>query len=52
MKYEPGKQNALADALSRRPDYELVQVTTLSSSVTDLLRAAYAEDELGISRTD
>ena len=35
----------MADALSRRPDYELVQVTTLSSSVTDLIRAAYAKDE-------
>ena len=39
VKYKPGKQNALADALSRRPDYELAHVTTLSSSVTDLIRA-------------
>ena len=45
VKYKPGKQNALADALSRRPDYELAHVTTLSSSVTDLIRAAYAKDE-------
>ena len=45
MKYKPGKQNALADALSRRPDYELAHVTTLSSSVTDLLRMAYDKDE-------
>ena len=45
VKYKPGKQNALADYLSRRPDYELAHVTTLSSSVTDLIRAAYAKDE-------
>ena len=44
VKYKPGKQNALADALSRRPDYELAHVTTLSSSVIDLIRAAYAKD--------
>ena len=31
--------------LSRRPDYELAHVTTLSSSVNDLFRAAYAKDE-------
>ena len=42
MKYKPGKQNALADALSRRLDYELSHVTTLSSSAIDLIRAAYA----------
>ena len=29
-KYKPRKQNTLADALSRRPDYELAHVTTLS----------------------
>ena len=34
----------MADALSRRPDYELVLVTKLSSPVTDLIRAAYAKD--------
>ena len=45
MKYKPGNQKALADALSRRPDYELAHVTTLSSSVTELIRAAYAKDE-------
>ena len=45
VKYKPGKQNALADALSRQPDYELDHVTTLSSSVTDLIRADYAKDK-------
>ena len=45
VKYKPGKQNALADALSRRPDYELAHVTTLSSPITDLIRAAYAKDD-------
>ena len=42
-KYNPGKQNASADALSRRPDYELAHVTTLSSSVTDLISAALCQ---------
>ena len=45
VKYKPGKQNALADALSRRPDYELAHVTTLSSQMTDLIRAVYAKDD-------
>ena len=45
VKYKAGKQNALADALLRRPEYELAHVTTLSSAVTDLIRAAYAKDE-------
>ena len=45
VKYKPGKQNALTDTLSRRSDYELAHVTTLSSSVTDLIRAPYAKDE-------
>ena len=47
VKYKPGKQNALADAdaLSRRPDYELAHVTTLSSSLSNLIRAACARDD-------
>ena len=35
----------MSDALSRRPDYDLAHYTTLSSSVTDLIRSAYAKDE-------
>jgi hypothetical protein len=42
VKYKPGRQNGLPDTLSRRPDYELDHVTMVSSSVADLIRAAYA----------
>ena len=45
VKYKPGKQNALADALSRRPDYELAHLMTLSSSISELIRAGYARDD-------
>ena len=34
----------LADALSRRPDYELAHVTTLSSPIEELIRVAYPRD--------
>ena len=47
--YKPGKKNTLADALSRRPDYNLAHVAILSSSVTDLIRASYAKDEQCVS---
>ena len=45
VKYKPGKQNTLANALSRRPDYDLAHVTILSSSIADFIRASYAKDE-------
>ena len=44
VKYEPSKQNVLADALSRRPDYELAHVTTLTSPIKELIRVAYPGD--------
>ena len=44
VKYEPGKQNVLADALSCMPDYELAHVTTLSSPIEELIRVAYSRD--------
>ena len=45
LKFNPGQQNALADALSRRTNYELAHVTALSSSTTDLIRTEYSKDE-------
>ena len=35
----------MADALSRRPNYEIAHVTILSSSITDLIRASYAKND-------
>ena len=45
VKYKPGKLNLLADALSLRPDYDLAHVTTLSSSISDMIRTAYTRDD-------
>ncbi|KAE9318100.1 hypothetical protein PR003_g18326 [Phytophthora rubi] len=45
VEYKPGKQNVLADALSRRPDYELAHLAYLESPLYELLREAYADDD-------
>ncbi|KAE9291233.1 hypothetical protein PF008_g25382 [Phytophthora fragariae] len=45
VEYKPGKQNVLADALSRRPDYELAHLTYLESPLYELIREAYADDD-------
>ncbi|KAE8971903.1 hypothetical protein PF005_g27439 [Phytophthora fragariae] len=46
VEYKPGKQNVLADALSRRPDYELAHQAYLESPLYELIREAYAVDDL------
>ncbi|GMF44949.1 unnamed protein product [Phytophthora fragariaefolia] len=45
VEYKPGKQNVLADALSRRPDYELAHLAYLASPLYELIREAYATDD-------
>ena len=45
VNYKPGKQNVLVDSLSRRPDYELDHVTSLSSPIEDPIRVAYPRDD-------
>jgi hypothetical protein len=44
--YKPGKQNTVADALSRRSDHqqELANISTVSCDVPDLIRLAYPND--------
>ncbi|KAG3078282.1 Transposon Tf2-9 polyprotein [Phytophthora idaei] len=45
VEYKPGKLNVLADALSRRPDYELVHITRVTTDRYDRIRMAYRNDE-------
>ena len=35
----------MADALSRRPDYEFSHITTVTSPIPELIRSAYAEND-------
>ncbi|POM76467.1 LOW QUALITY PROTEIN: Gag protein [Phytophthora palmivora] len=45
VEYKPGKLNVLADALSRRPDYELAHISRITTDLYDWIRLAYQEDE-------
>ncbi|KAE9200493.1 hypothetical protein PF004_g18985 [Phytophthora fragariae] len=45
VEYKPGKQNVLADALSRRLDYELAHLAYLESPLYEHIREAYADDD-------
>ncbi|KAG4044372.1 hypothetical protein PC123_g20173 [Phytophthora cactorum] len=45
VEYKPGKLNVLADALSRRPDYELTHITCVTTDLYDRIRMAYRNDE-------
>ncbi|KAF0760216.1 hypothetical protein AaE_003599 [Aphanomyces astaci] len=44
VQYKPGKDNILADAVSRRPDLELTTIGLLTSGLHDRIRAAYPFD--------
>ncbi|POM76440.1 Pol protein [Phytophthora palmivora] len=45
VEYKPGKLNVLADALSRRPDYELAHVSWVTTYLYDRIRLAYQRDD-------
>ncbi|KAG6617742.1 pol protein [Phytophthora cinnamomi] len=44
VEYKPGKLNVLADALSRRPDYELAHISRSTTDLYDRIRLAYRDD--------
>ncbi|POM71018.1 LOW QUALITY PROTEIN: Pol protein, partial [Phytophthora palmivora] len=44
VEYKPGKLNVLADTLSRRPGYELANVSRVTTDLYDRIRLAYQED--------
>jgi hypothetical protein len=50
VKYKPCRQKGFADALSRRPDYELAHVTMVTSSVPDLIRTSYALGDMCVAQ--
>ncbi|KAG2826672.1 hypothetical protein PC112_g9191 [Phytophthora cactorum] len=45
VEYKPGKLNVLADALIRRPDYELAHITRVTTDLYDRICMAYRNDE-------
>ncbi|GMF33034.1 unnamed protein product [Phytophthora fragariaefolia] len=45
VEYKPGKLNVLADALSRRPDYELAHISRITTDLYERIRLAYRDDE-------
>uniref|UniRef100_H3H7S3 Reverse transcriptase domain-containing protein n=1 Tax=Phytophthora ramorum TaxID=164328 RepID=H3H7S3_PHYRM len=45
VEYKPGKLNVLADALSRRPDYELAHISRVTTDLYDRIRLAYRDDD-------
>ncbi|POM78842.1 Pol protein [Phytophthora palmivora] len=45
VEYKPGKLNVPTDALSRRPDYEQVHVSRVTTDLYDRIRLAYQGDE-------
>jgi hypothetical protein len=49
VKYKPGRQIGLADALSRRLDHELAHATMVTSPVMDLVHATYARDHMRVA---
>ncbi|GMF56582.1 unnamed protein product [Phytophthora fragariaefolia] len=45
VEYKSGRLNVLADALSRRPDYELAYISRVTTDLYDRIRLAYRDDE-------
>ncbi|KAE9119320.1 hypothetical protein PF010_g6036 [Phytophthora fragariae] len=44
VEYKPGKLNVHADALSRRPDYELAHIRRVTTDLYDRIRLGYRDD--------
>ncbi|KAE9149364.1 hypothetical protein PF004_g32930 [Phytophthora fragariae] len=44
FEYKPGKLNVLADALSRRPDYELAHISQVTTDLYDCIGLGYRND--------